>query len=156
MRLRHPFAALMFATVVATAAPAAASTMYVATLDGSLECPPVATPATGFGTFVLNDAGTQLTIHIEFSGLLGTQTNQHIHIGAPGTCGGVVFALPAGNPIDVVWNIPAASVQDLNAGLLYVNIHSTFRTAGEIRGQIVAGPTSVAPGTWGRIKTLYR
>lgn len=157
MRPRHLFPLSILCGLVMIASPVLASTMYVATLDGSLECPPVVTPATGFGTFVLNAAETQLTIHVEYAGLQGAQTDQHIHNAPIGACGGVAFALPAGgSPIDIVWNIPAAMVTELKAGRLYVNIHSTFKSGGEIRGQIMPGPTKIEPGSWGRIKLLYR
>ena len=154
---RRPVPIVMLCALVLAASPAWADTMFVTTLDGTLECPPVTTPGTGFGTFVLNGAETHLTIHVEYAGLLGAPTLQHIHNAPPTACGAVAFTLPAGgSPIDAVWAIPAAMVTQLHAGLLYVNVHSNAFPGGEIRGQIVAGPTRTAPGSWGRIKMLYR
>jgi hypothetical protein len=40
---------------------------------------------------------------------------------------------------------------------LDVNIHSIYRSGGEIRGQILADQTvPTQPTSWGRIKSLYR
>jgi VCBS repeat-containing protein len=43
-----------------------------------------------------------------------------------------------------------ADLTDLNAGGLYVNVHSTVHTGGEIRGQIVPGDAHLVPLTSGR------
>ena len=63
----------------------------------------------------------------------------HIHRGAPGVNGPIVFDL--GNPVspvEAVWSgMTAGDVADLMAGNLYVNVHASGRPAGEIRGQVV-------------------
>ncbi|MEM7355207.1 MAG: CHRD domain-containing protein, partial [Acidobacteriota bacterium] len=72
----------------------------------------------------------------------------HIHIGAPGENGPVVFDLgdPA-SPIRATWtDLTQADVDALLTGGLYVNIHSPTYPGGEIRGQIAgcfAGPDSL-------------
>jgi hypothetical protein len=157
MRHRRPVPVAILCALALVASPVLADTMFVATLDGTLECPAVVTPGTGFGTFVLNAAETHLTIHVEYAGLLGTTTAQHIHNALPTACGAVAFGLPTGgSPVDAVWAIPAAMVTELKEGRLYVNVHTTHKTGGEIRGQILAGATDITPGSWGRIKILYR
>ena len=114
-------------------------------------------PATGTGSFTL-DAGNMLSFNISYSGLLGTESAAHIHCCAPpGTGAGVAFGLPAGNPkIGSVGPLSAQQEADLNAGLMYVNIHTLPDFAGgEIRGQIF-NTVAVEKGTWAIVKNLYR
>lgn len=106
------------------------------------QVPPAGTgsSAFGFGNVALNDAETQLTIHVEHS--LDTVTAGHIHRAAAGQNGSVVFGFPdPSSPIDEVWFLSPSDVDDLEAGLLYVNLHSAAFPGGEIRGQIV--PNSI-------------
>lgn len=146
----------ILAMLVLAVAGAAAAQTYSALLDGSQEVPPVATPAGGAGSFTL-DPSKILSFNIHFTGLIGTETGAHIHGPAvPGTNAGVIFALPAGSPkVGTLGPLTPAQEADLNAGLWYVNIHSSFRSGGEIRGQIL-DTIGVATGTWGEIKALFR
>lgn len=136
---------------------AASSTNFSATLNGAQNVPPIAAvTATGTASFVLNDAHTQLTFHIEYSGLIGNEVDAHIHNGTPRENGPVVFQLPAGEPKDGVWNIPADMVTELMAGRLYVNIHTDVYITGEIRGNITMDAVGVEHASLGAIKALYR
>ena len=141
-------------------AGAAAAQNYTATLDGLQEVPPVATPASGSALLSL-DAAKMLTVHVDFGGLIGSVTASHIHCcAAPGVNAGVKYSMipprPPTSPIDIVVGpLTPADEADLNAGLMYVNIHTSFRPGGEIRGQI-AGPVAVMPGTWSLVKSLYQ
>ena len=129
---------------------------YVATIDGTQEVPPQATPAAGSATLTL-DGAKMLSFNISYGGLVGTETAAHIHgPAAVGVNAGVVFPLPAGNPkVGMVGPLTPAQEADLNAGLYYINIHTNFFPGGEIRGQILAGGVPVEPATWGRIKRQY-
>lgn len=84
------------------ASPAAAITIFTATLEGGQEVPAVTTSASGSATLTLNDDENRLEISIQINGLDldGNQTpgtNQdnvtaaHIHRAAAGVNGGVVF-----------------------------------------------------------------
>lgn len=163
MRLRHLILTLIALTAFAGSARAA--TGFSANLVGSQEVPPVATAATGSAVLVLNDAGTQATVAVQFQNLIGTYTGSHIHgYAAPGANAGVRFGfsptLSNGNRNGVfngVWNLTATDATNLINGLCYVNIHSTSFPGGEIRGQLtVDSATPNAHSTWGRIKKLYR
>src|SRR3954451_18754690 len=64
----------------------------------------------------------------------------HIHRGAPGVIGPVIFDLgdPSSGTITATWtSMSPTDISDMIAGNLYVNIHTAGRPAGEIRGQIL-------------------
>lgn len=169
MRLRHSLAATILGLSLASAA--FAQTTYVAVLTGGSEVPPVATPATGNATVVLNAAQTQLSISVQFQNLTGTYTASHIHGPAPaGTNAGVKWGfvgVAAGWVFTnanhdgsisnfLVTGITATDVANLNSGNFYVNIHSTQFPGGELRGQLGSQPVPTAKTTWNRVKSLYR
>lgn len=118
---------------------------YSVALAGANERPnPVNTTGTGSGTLVLH--GNELTIHITYSGLTAPVTAAHIH--GPATteqAAGVKLGLipQFGSPGDTAGSISGTAIitEDLAgwlaSGLAYVNIHTTARPGGEIRGQCV-------------------
>ncbi len=137
------------ALALCAATPAGAVTVFGATIDGAQSGTPSA--GTGTGIFILSDDETSLSYEISFSGLLAPETVSHFHKAPPGVSGGVVKNLPLGSPKIGVWSasdatqpLTAQSVADLKAGLLYINIHSSSYPGGEIRGQIVPEPSSLA------------
>ena len=139
---------------------------YRAELNGGQEVPPVSTPATGTGTFVLNAAGTELTFSISYEGLVGQllgSIGAHFH--APAMVGmnaPIVRALTPGElngstvpdgTFSGVWTsadsqpLTPQLVEDLRNGLVYFNIHTTDFPGGEIRGQILlVGTEATATG----------
>ena len=139
-------------------AGAAAAQTYSAILTGTQETPPNASPATGTGSFTL-DGAKMLSFNIAYSGLTGTETAAHIHCcHAPGPPAvGVLFPLPAGNPkVGQVGPLTAQQEADLNAGLMYVNIHTSPNFAGgEIRGQMY-NTVATDPKTWSAMKQLFK
>jgi len=118
---------------------------FQARLAGTYERPNrVATPAEGYGAFVL--VGNELSFNIYYEGLSGTAIAAHIH-GPAGvdTATGVLIDLdpfkggvfgPHGTFTGRVTLEPdqLAAVVD---GLTYVNIHTSANQPGEIRGQIL-------------------
>jgi len=135
-------------------AGAASAQNYSATLDGLQEVPANASSGSGSGLFSLDGANV-LHYNIVFSGT-ATETAAHIHGPANvGVNAGVIFPLPSGSPkIGTVGPLTAVQVGYLNAGLLYVNIHSTAFPGGEIRGQILT-TVPAEETSWGAIKGLY-
>jgi hypothetical protein len=121
-----------------------AGTLFKASLSSAQEVPTNNSIGTGFGTVQLNDAGTQATVNLRFTGLTSNQTASHIHgnaaagtnapvlfnIGATGGTGGV---LPT-----VTINVTPQQVADLRAGRWYFNVHTANNPGGEIRAQIVS------------------
>jgi hypothetical protein len=147
--------AIAFALMLA-AAPVAAQMQFSCELNGDNNVPPIpAVTATGTGTFILNADHTELSYHIEYTGLSSPEIAAHFHVGGPRENGGAVFALPVGTPKDGVWAIPPEQVANLLDGRLYVNIHSELYVAGEIRGNIMPDEVGNEETTWGALKALY-
>ena len=114
---------------------------YKAHLTAKDEVPPNGSAATGDGTFVLNPATKELTWAVKFSGLSGPALAAHIHgPAAAGANAGVAILFetpnaPAGE-IKGSTFLVTDQVADLQAGKLYVNIHTAANKGGEIRGQL--------------------
>lgn len=154
---RYTIIGITTSVLLLGASAANAVTHFSAVLDGLQEVPPRATPASGTGTLVLNDAETEVTVHIEYTGLLGTPINGHIHEGAVGVAGPVrIPFVTFTSPIDGVFPITPAQVVALKAGNMYYNIHSSVFSPGEIRGQLTQDPVPTEVSSWGRIKAQYR
>jgi len=117
--------------------------IFVFDLSGSQEVPPVATPHRG-GCMGRFDAGSsRLTIVCTHN--VPDATVMHIHRGAVGASGAIAFDLGSPvSPVIATWNaMTPADVADLLAGNLYVNVHTTGRPNGEIRGQILTRTVDV-------------
>jgi hypothetical protein len=110
-------------------------TIFVATLSGSQETPPVTTTASGLASLILNATKTSVHFHATTSGLVPTM--DHIHKGMARVMGPVVYPLPTAATIDGNQAITPADVTDLEMGLWYINFHTETNQAGEIRGQLL-------------------
>lgn len=123
---------------------------FMAIINGANEVSPTPSTATGFGTFSYDDITNELTYDISFSGLSSAETGAHIHEGAVGVDGPIIFVLPAGSPKTGTVTLSTSQETSLLSGGLYVNIHSTNFSGGEIRGQIIAIDTCTTPtsGDW--------
>jgi hypothetical protein len=111
--------------------------IFTAELSGANEVPANPSQATGKSTLTFNQTTNTFNIVTTYSGGL-TATGAHIHKGAPGVSGPIVFPFtPITSPIN--YTSPALdSLQkaDLFAGNYYVNVHSALYPGGEIRGQL--------------------
>lgn len=121
----------------------AVSTRFTAVLDGAQEVPPVATNATGRADAYLHEPDNRLVYCIETSGLAGI-TAAHLHNGAAGVNGGVIFPLTGSGGVycGVSPRLTAAQVASLLADGTYFNIHTGANPGGEIRGQVLKDPGS--------------
>jgi hypothetical protein len=121
-----------------TPTPKPSTINFAATINGASETPPNASPAYGTAVGTYDTISKVLKVTVTFSGI--TANNAHIHKGAVGVPGGVIFpfAAPYTSPLSLT-TAPLDSTQqaDLNANLYYVNIHSAAYPAGEIRGQLI-------------------
>jgi hypothetical protein len=111
-----------------------------ATLSGDEEAPPVASDATGTATATME--GFTLSVDGSFEGLVADFTAAHVHVGAPGVAGPVVFPLAVDTATDLrsgtfTLETELSEVQraDFVGGNHYVNVHSVDHSGGEIRGQ---------------------
>ena len=159
------FALLVLGTVVAGVTTLATATHggFHAQLDGYEEVPPIST--TGRGTFdaqvVSTTKGQVIRYTLTYSGLEADATAAHIHFGQRKVVGGVIAFLCGGGDKPacparagtVRGNIDASdiigpqgqgiapgefdeAVAAMEAGVTYVNVHSTQFPTGEIRGQV--------------------
>jgi hypothetical protein len=111
---------------------------FNATLNGTSEVPPNSTTmATGTATLSYNKTTKIFTLYVTYSGL--TPTDGHVHVGAVGVDGSVVFPLTSlTSPISYTSTaLTTAQEADLLSNLYYVNLHTTAFPGGEIRGQLI-------------------
>jgi hypothetical protein len=112
--------------------------IFKATINGASEVPANASEATGTATLTYNKNTMIFDIVVNFTGVEATVA--HIHKGAVGVGGGVVFGFtpPIISPINYTSTVLTVSQDSaLNANLYYVNIHSDAFPGGEIRGQLI-------------------
>ncbi|HKQ48419.1 MAG TPA: CHRD domain-containing protein [Phycisphaerae bacterium] len=150
-------------TAMVSVSPAMATIhVYDFVMDGFQETPPVATPGTGNCHVTLDDLSFDYTVNCTFSGLIGTTNNAHIHGPAPiGSPASVIvgltfdFGVTAGN-ITGAGTLSAVNAQHVLDGNTYVNLHTTFRPGGEIRGQIVPEPATAMLLAFGGLIAIRR
>jgi CHRD domain len=119
---------------------------YKAAANGANE-KPTANTSTGTATLTATLDGTTLNLKVDYSGLTGVATLAHIHGPADETAAAGVVCdftskLVAGATVGS-GSITAAclvdaklTVADLDAGKLYLNIHTAANGGGEVRGQL--------------------
>jgi len=149
--------------------------VYSASLSGANENPATPSLGTGTALVTVDLDALTMRVQATFSGLTGTTTNAHIHCCAtpPGNVGVATttptfLGFPAGvtfgsydntlnlalsssyNPAFVTANGSVDGAMNtlldgLSAGRAYLNIHTSFRSGGEIRGFLAAVPEA---STW--------
>jgi hypothetical protein len=146
------FAACLVGLIFLAASPPGQATLihFNVTLDGAQAG--TVSPGTGSATLDLDTVANTLVVNLSYSGLLAPTTNAHIHCCAPpGVSAGVIIpfvppfvtGLTSGTFLNT-FNLTATQVTQVASGLSYINIHTTLYPAGEIRGQIVPEPASLA------------
>jgi hypothetical protein len=117
-------------------------TNFSAMINGTNEVP--SNNSTAMGTATLSFNNTTKIFTISVSHTLATATMGHIHLGAAGTNGGVVFPFSSIESPIAFTSIALTTEQeaDLKANLFYVNFHSAAFPSGEIRGQLIKGTTT--------------
>jgi hypothetical protein len=106
--------------------------------------PKFTTAGTGTITAVYDADINKLDYTITWTGLSGTLTNMHFHGPADATISAGVQIGITGWPTTVSGSVTSFAMlddtqeADLLAGKWYYNIHTTFKGAGEIRGNMTA------------------
>ena len=108
---------------------------FAASLDGSQPQMPTGSTATAIGSFLVNPDHS-IRYEMQVTGL--SATSAHIHIGQPRHSGPILFLLTPG---PTFWSgttppMSEADYERLQAGGMYVNIHTFAFPFGEISGQI--------------------
>ncbi len=138
--------ALLLALAPAAGAEDAASLknkrVFMAVMNGGQVVPPSISNAIGNAYLTFDTLTKRLCYSISYSGLVGLETEAHVHAGATGTTDAVVFGLtPAGSPkVGCVGPLARTEEKLLMRGRMYINIHTDVYVAGEIRGQILPMP----------------
>jgi len=143
----------LFAVLLAAIALPSSATVWVltATLTGSQEVPPVSTTAYGQAIMSYDDVSKLFNLAVYEVGIPQSDiVAAHIHVGAPGVNGPVIYNLGGGaswSGSGVIFArfitgglFPAAYEADLLAGNTYINIHTPAHPGGEIRGQLIPVP----------------
>ncbi len=149
--------------------------VFTASLDGLSEVPPNASPGDGGVTVTVDDVLKTMRVQASFMSLIGAATAAHIHCCAPpGVNTGVASGL-TGFPVavtsgvyDMSFDMTMASsyfasfitanggtpdsafsalLAGMNAGNAYVNVHTTFVPAGEVRGNLQRRADVPVPGS---------
>ena len=117
-------------------------TTFTATMNGANEVPANNSTATGTATLTFNNTTKIFSMTVTHN--ITVATGGHIHMGAAGTNGSVVFPLTnLASPISYTSvALTTAQEADLKANLYYVNLHTAAFTGGEIRGQLIKGATT--------------
>ncbi|HTJ57215.1 MAG TPA: CHRD domain-containing protein [Devosiaceae bacterium] len=122
------------------AAPAFAATeKFSADLTAAAVGPTDTSTGTGTATISYNTTSKVLTWSITYKGLTGKATAAHFHgPAAAGTNAPPEVPLKGslGSPIKGRATLTAKEAADLEAGMLYLNVHTAKYPDGEIRGQV--------------------
>jgi hypothetical protein len=134
----------LLATPVFVASAMAESKSMTVPLSGSVEVPPVQTPAKGSAKLSYDPGTRNLSWTVEFSDLSGPATMAHFHGPAlPGKNGPVAVwigekGVPPVSPVKGSAILTPEQAKDFTDGGWYVNVHTGNNPSGEIRGLIPA------------------
>ena len=109
-------------------------------MAGAFEVPAVNTQGIGLASVVLSRTLLKVEYKILATGLSGAITSAHFHYGTSTTANGTIaypLAFSAtSNVLTGSIDVDANFVNKLDAGEVYVNIHTSLNGGGEIRGQL--------------------
>ncbi|MHC5212436.1 MAG: CHRD domain-containing protein [Planctomycetota bacterium] len=131
-------------SAVLFAVPLSSQVEFWAAADGFQEVPPVpGTLAGAWGKFVYAPGPKTLSYEVHAWGFDTAITGAHLHKGAFGVGGGIIEVPLIGTGPDWFGTSPvltATQLADLRSGDWYLNVHTTFKPAGEVRGQVYMQP----------------
>ena len=137
MKKKVLFAAAIAAGLLAAAPAFADMLTFTAHMDGASAVPPDDSKATATADVKVDTAAKTISWTIKVTGLTGAPTMAHFH-------GPAAVGVSAPPEIDISKSIESGTapitdtqLADLQAGKLYLNIHTAKFPGGEIRGQVV-------------------
>jgi hypothetical protein len=120
-------------------------------MDPAQETHPVTSGGTGTVATILTEEALVYTGTV--NGLTGPIGETHFHNAAPGTDGPIIKTLEFnGTAISGIWKasdsepLSVANINALNAGNVYINVHTSQFAAGELRGQMGSTQGASAAG----------
>jgi hypothetical protein len=118
--------------------PTTVGNIFVSKLEGQVTPPSGSIPT---GTVVLRrdpaGASTVVNVWLRLDNLTSAPTAVHIHgPAAPGQTAPILHTLPAGEFADILVNLTSEQIGLLNAGQLYIDVHTHDNPGGEIRAQL--------------------
>ena len=123
------------------AAPAMAATeKFTADLTATAVVPPTASTASGMADVTFDTASKMLSWTVTYKGLTGKPSAAHFHgPAAAGANAGPVVGLTGSldSPIKGSFALNDKQASELEAGMWYLNVHTSKYADGEIRGQVV-------------------
>lgn len=133
--------------------------LFVTSLKGSEEVPPVTTSAAGVAAVIVDRTARELQFSVATRGL-NNIVGAHIHAGARGSDGPVIFTLSEGSfesPLsgrlqeDDFQAAPDAGILSfddamsaITNGNAYINVHTMTHPDGELRGQLRSADEATA------------
>ncbi len=120
----------------------AATVQYQATMNGASEVPPTNSKGTGEAQATLNTETHQLTYTVTWQDLSNPATMAHFHGPAPAGKNAPIEVWLSqkgkepSSPLHGTDTLTPQQQQQLQNGMMYVNVHTTAHPAGAIRGQM--------------------
>ncbi len=132
----------------------ASTVTFSVIMSGAQDVPPTGSPGTGTATVMIDDVADTVWVDLSYSGLVAPVTNAHIHccVGPAGNASPVIPFVPAGFVLGgtsgtfmhTFTGVAPDIIAGLEAGMGYINIHSSEFPNGEIRGNLTPEPGTVA------------
>jgi hypothetical protein len=137
--LRSLIAAAILALAPTASVAAPAKLAFTAVMNGGQVVPPSTSNALGVAFLTFDPATKRLCYSISYTGLVGTETNAHLHRGGVGVKDAVFYDLtPLGSPkLGCIGPLQPAEERALKHAGTYINIHTDVFVAGELRGQVL-------------------
>jgi CHRD domain len=114
---------------------------FIAIMNGGQVVPPSTSNGLGVGFLTFDNATKRLCYSLTYSGMLGTETEAHLHGDAlPGQTNQVLYDMgPYGSPkVACLGPIKPNEERLLKQEKMYIQIHTDIFVAGEIRGQVLS------------------
>jgi hypothetical protein len=154
--MRKATVLLAIVALLALPAVALAAEEFTADLTVEAEVPAPNVPGdyagSGSASATISDDESEIEVHVTYENLTGDAVGAHIHYGAAGAAGGIIFPLDhtGGSPIHQTLTEAdftpaeggpqtyAEALAAMRAGDTYVNVHTEMNPPGELRGQLRA------------------